>query len=81
MDYVNVREFKNNATRYLNSGREIVITRRREPVAVVAPVPKRSLERALLRLGQVFQEAGITRQEALKALDKVRGALAREYRS
>lgn len=80
MRYVNVRDFKTNATRYLNSKEELVITRRQQPVATVSPIAPKSLQAAVLKLGQIFAKASISKHDALRALDCVRGELARENR-
>ncbi len=80
MRYVNVRDFKINATRYLSSGEELVITRRQQPVATVSPIAPKSLQAAVLKLGQVFAEAGISKRDALRALASAREELARENR-
>lgn len=72
MQFLNVRDFKINSTKYLKKRREFVITRRGEPIAILSPVGKKSMQGALLRLGQVFNEANISRGEVLRALEQVR---------
>jgi len=70
--YVGVREFKQDAVKYLNEGCEIVIMKRKKPVARLVPVKEKSAEMVLLEIGRVFDEAGISEEEALKALEQVR---------
>jgi len=72
MKYVGVREFKQDAVRYLNEGREIVIMKRKKPVARLVPVKDKTPEMVLLEIGRVLSEAGISEKEALKALDRAR---------
>jgi len=72
MKYVGVREFKQDAIKYLNEGREIVIMKRKKPIARLVPVRDKSVEMVLLEIGRVLDEAGISEEEALKALDEAR---------
>jgi antitoxin (DNA-binding transcriptional repressor) of toxin-antitoxin stability system len=72
MQFASIREFKINATRYLKQKEELVITRRKEPIAVLSPIEKESMRAALLRMGQIFKETKISKKEALKALEQAR---------
>ena len=72
MKYIGVREFKQDAVKYLNEGREIVIMKRKKPVARLVPVKEKTAEMVLLEIGRVLNEAGISEKEALKALDRAR---------
>ena len=72
MKYVGVREFKQDAVKYLNAGREIVIMKRKKPVARLVPVKEKTAEMVLLEIGRVLSEAGISEKEALKALEQAR---------
>jgi antitoxin (DNA-binding transcriptional repressor) of toxin-antitoxin stability system len=71
MKYVGVREFKQDAVRYLNEGCEIVIMKRKKPIARLVPIPDKSPEMVLLEIGRVLDEAGISKEEALEALEQV----------
>jgi antitoxin (DNA-binding transcriptional repressor) of toxin-antitoxin stability system len=72
MKFVGVREFKQDVVKYLNEGNEIVVTKRKKPIARLTPVQKNSAEIILLEIGRVLSEAGISKKEALKALDRAR---------
>jgi antitoxin (DNA-binding transcriptional repressor) of toxin-antitoxin stability system len=72
MKFVGVREFKQDVVKYLNEGNEIVVTKRKKPIARLTPVQKNSVEIILLEIGRVLSEAGISKKEALKALDRAR---------
>ncbi|HJZ11191.1 MAG TPA: hypothetical protein VJ521_03520 [Acidobacteriota bacterium] len=72
MKYVGVRQFKQDAVKYLNEGREIVIMKRKKPVARLVPVKDKSAEMILLEIGRVLTEARISKKEALRALDRAR---------
>ncbi len=72
MKFVGVREFKQDAVKYLNEGDEIVVMKRKKPIARLVPVREKTAEMALLEIGRVLNEAGISREEALKALDMAR---------
>ena len=72
MKYIGVREFKQDAVKYLNEGNEIVIMKRKKPVARLVPVRDKSAEMVPLEIGRVLSEAGISEREALKALDRAR---------
>lgn len=75
MKYVGVRELKESFISYLNSGEEIVITKRKKPIARISPIKKNSPEAALLEIGRILVEAGITEKHVLKALKQVRKEL------
>jgi antitoxin (DNA-binding transcriptional repressor) of toxin-antitoxin stability system len=72
MKFVGVREFKEDVVKYLNEGNEIVVMKRKKPIARLTPVQKNSGEIILLEIGRVLAEAGISKKEALKALDRAR---------
>jgi len=72
MKFVGVREFKQDVVKYLNEGNEIVVMKRKKPIARLSPVQEKSAEIILLEIGRVLNEAGISKKEALKALDRAR---------
>ncbi|MDI6763144.1 MAG: hypothetical protein QME83_08960 [Thermodesulfobacteriota bacterium] len=72
MKFVGVREFKQDVIKYLNEGNEIVVMKRKKPIARLTPVQKDSPEIILLEIGRVLSEAGISPQDARKALDRAR---------
>ena len=72
MKFVGVREFKQGAVKYLNEGNEIIVMKRKKPIARLTPVRENSAEVLLLEIGRVLTEAGVTKEEALKALDRAR---------
>jgi len=75
MRYVGVRELKESFISYLNSGEEIVITKHKKPIARICPIKMNSPEAALLEIGRILTEAGVTEKDALKALKQVRKEL------
>ena len=72
MKFVGVREFKQDVVKYLNEGSEIVVMKRKKPIARLTPVQEKSAEVILLEIGRVLSEAGISKKEALRALDRAR---------
>jgi len=72
MKFVGVREFKEGVVKYLNEGNEIVVMKRKKPIARLTPVQKNSAEIILLEIGRVLNEAGVSKKEALKALERAR---------
>jgi antitoxin (DNA-binding transcriptional repressor) of toxin-antitoxin stability system len=70
--FVGVREFKQDAVKYLNEGSEIVVMKRKKPIARVVPVLERTGEMVLLEIRRVLNEAGISQKEALSALARAR---------
>ncbi len=72
MKYVGVREFKQDVVKYLNEGNEIVVMKRKKPIARLIPVQKKSAEIILLEIGRILSEAKVSKKEALKALDRAR---------
>lgn len=72
MKFVGVREFKQDVVKYLNEGKEIVVLKRKKPIARLTPVREDSPEFILLEIGRILTEAGISKKEALKALDRAR---------
>ena len=75
MKYVGVRELKEYFISYLKSGEEIVITNRKKPIARISPIKKDSPEAALLEIGRILTEAGITEKHVMKTLKQVRREL------
>jgi len=67
-----VREFKQDAIKYLNEGNEIVVMKRKKPIARLVPVREKTPEMIFLEIGRVLNDAGISEEEALKALDLAR---------
>jgi antitoxin (DNA-binding transcriptional repressor) of toxin-antitoxin stability system len=72
MKFVGVREFKQDVVKYLNEGNEIVVMKRKKPIARLTPVQENSAELILLEIGRILAEAGISKKEAIKALDRAR---------
>ena len=72
MKFVGVREFKQDAVRYLNEGNEIVVMKRKKPIARLTPIQENTPEALLLDIGRVLNEAGVTKKEALRALERAR---------
>ena len=72
MKFVGVREFNQDAVKYLNEGDEIVVMKRKKPIARLVPVQENSPEMVFLEIGRVLNDAGITEKEALKALELAR---------
>ena len=72
MKFVGVREFKQDAVRYLNEGNEIVVMKRKKPIARLTPIEENTPEALLLDIGRVLNEAGVTKKEALRALERAR---------
>ena len=66
------REFKMHPSRYLSSRENTLVTKRGRPLAVVTPVPEDSVESLLLGIRKIFQEAGISKRQALQALEEAR---------
>lgn len=72
MKFVNVREFKLRATQFLKANEELVITRYGKPIARLIPETEESISDLIAQMGQIFREAGITKKQALQALEDVR---------
>ena len=72
MKFVGVREFKQDAVRYLNEGNEIVVMKRKKTIARLIPVEENTPEALLLDIGRVLNAAGVTKEEALRALERAR---------
>ena len=72
MKFIGVREFKQDAIKYLNEGNEIVIMKRKKPIARLVPVREKTAEMVFLEIGRVLSDASISEKEALKALDLAR---------
>lgn len=78
---INVKEFKIRATQFVNGKDEIVVTRFGKPVALLTPIEARSPEALLIAMGGLMREAGISRKQALSALERVRRRLYGPHRS
>ncbi len=72
MKFVGVREFKEDAVKYLNEGTEIIVMKRKKPIARLTPIRENTPEALLLEIGRVLQEAGVTKKDALRALERAR---------
>jgi len=72
MKFVGVREFNQDAVKYLNDGDEIVVMKRKKPIARLVPVQENTAEMVFLEIGRVLNDAGISEKEAMKALDLAR---------
>ena len=72
MKFVGVREFKQDAVRYLYEGNEILVMKRKKPIARLIPIEENTPEALLLDIGRVLNEAGVTKEQALRALEKAR---------
>ena len=75
LKFVGVREFKEKLTGFLGKKEELVVTRHGKPIARVVPVKKGSPEDLLLEIGMVLKEAGVSKGEALRALQAARKAV------
>ncbi len=73
--FIGVREFKENLTGLLGKKDEVVVTRHGKPIARVVPVKKGSPEDLLLEIGMVLEGAGVSKEEALRALQAARKAV------
>jgi len=72
MKFVGVREFKQDVVRYLHEESEIVVMKRKKPIARLTPIRENTPEVLLLEIGRVLSEAGVSKEEALKALERAR---------
>lgn len=72
MRFVNVREFKLRATQLLKAKDEVVITRYGKPIARLVPITEQSVGDLLAEMGDLFRDAGVTKKDALEALEDVR---------
>jgi prevent-host-death family protein len=68
--FVGVREFKEKFSGFLGQEKEVVVTRHGKPIARIVPVEKGSPEDLLLGIGMILKEAGVSKEEALRALRK-----------
>ncbi|MEW6721384.1 MAG: type II toxin-antitoxin system prevent-host-death family antitoxin [Thermodesulfobacteriota bacterium] len=73
--FIGVREFKENLTGLLGKKEEVVVTRHGKPIARVVPVKKGSPEDLLLEIGMVLEGSGVSKEEALRALQAARKAV------
>ena len=72
MKFVGVREFKQDVVKFLHEGNEVVIMKRKKPIARLSPVKEKTAEKLLLEIARVLEDAGISKSEALKSLDRAR---------
>lgn len=77
MKVSSIRDFKAKATQYLNNDEEVVVTRHGKPIAVLTHVKSDSVGALLLQLRAVLKSAGITKKEALAALEEARKEIYR----
>jgi prevent-host-death family protein len=77
MKVSSIRDFKAKATQYLNNDEEVVVTRHGKPIAVLTHVKSDSVGSLLLQLRTVLKSAGITKKEALAALEEARKEIYR----
>jgi prevent-host-death family protein len=75
MKFVGVREFKENLTGLLGKKEEVVVTRHGKPIARIVPVKKGSPEDLLLEIGMVLEGAGVSKEDALRALQAAQKAV------
>ena len=79
--FVNIKEFKIKATRIFDGRREVVVTKRGKPVALVTPLTASSPESVLISVGNIFAEAGLAKKTVQSALKAVRRQLYGPRRS
>ena len=72
MKFVGVREFKQDVVRFLHEGNEVVVMKRKKPIARLTPVREKTAEKLLLEIARVLNEAGVSKREALRSLDQAR---------
>jgi antitoxin (DNA-binding transcriptional repressor) of toxin-antitoxin stability system len=72
MKFVGVREFKQDVVRFLHEGNEVVVMKRKKPIARLTPVREKTAEKLLLEIARVLNEAGVSKREALRSLDRAR---------
>lgn len=77
MKVASVRDFKSKATKYLNDSEEVVVTRHGKPIAVLTHVKSNSVGALLLQMRTIFKNAGISKKEALAALEEARKEIYR----
>lgn len=73
--FMGVREFKEKLTGLLGKKEEVVVTRHGKPIARVVPVKEGSPENLLLEIGMVLKGAGVSKAEALRALQAAQKAV------
>ena len=66
MKFVGVREFKQDAVKYLNGGSEIVVMKRKKPIARLVPVREGTAEMVVLRDREGAQRSGDIGKGSLK---------------
>ncbi len=80
MKFVNIREFRERLAEFVDSEEEVVITRYGKPISKLAPIKPVTYADLAREMGKAFAEAGITKNDALAALEEVR-AEARSRRA
>jgi antitoxin (DNA-binding transcriptional repressor) of toxin-antitoxin stability system len=70
--FVGVREFKQDVGKYLHGESEVVVMKRKRPIARLTPIREGSPELIFLEIGRILNETGISKDEALEALDRAR---------
>ncbi len=72
MEFVSARDFKINANKYINKKDDIVITKYGKPVAILSPVGQDTVEDIFFRMKSIFNEADISKDDALTALEEAK---------
>ena len=72
MKFVNVKKFAASTTKFINEEEDIVITRYGKPIAILSKVKPESPEEIFLRLKKIVEDAGVKKEEMLKALELLR---------
>jgi antitoxin (DNA-binding transcriptional repressor) of toxin-antitoxin stability system len=57
---------------YLNEGNEIVVMKRKKPIARLTIIQENAPEALRLDIGRVLNEAGVTKEEAFRARERAR---------
>lgn len=72
MKFVNVREARLHFSELLDSKEDVVVTRYGKPIKRLVAVPEVTYADLAREMGKAFRDAGITKKEALAALEDVR---------
>jgi antitoxin (DNA-binding transcriptional repressor) of toxin-antitoxin stability system len=70
--FVQLEEYGLKATQFLRANEELVITRYGKPIARLVPETEESISDLIAQMSQIFKEAGITKKQALQALEDAR---------
>jgi antitoxin (DNA-binding transcriptional repressor) of toxin-antitoxin stability system len=57
---------------FLNEGNEIVVMKRKKPIARLTIIQENTPEALLLDIGRALNESGVTKEEAFRALERAR---------